>query len=171
MFAYSDAGDSLNDCRIMFLTEIYKIEEAGSLADAPAGSESPLKSRLKDGGCVLSLFCFSQHTQNAKWHGYKMMKCLCSSGSNGPECKRCKDDPKKNCQWCNCHICGIKQDPDKQLLCDECDMAYHTYCLNPPLTSIPDDEDWSVATDVWMAFVWSTERDRQFSHNFWKLPV
>lgn len=76
------------------------------------------------------------------------MKCLCSSGSNGPECKRCKDDPKKNCQWCNCHICGIKQDPDKQLLCDECDMAYHTYCLNPPLTSIPDDEDWSVATDV-----------------------
>ncbi|CAJ1060810.1 hypothetical protein L3Q82_025664 [Xyrichtys novacula] len=101
-----DAGDSLNDCRIMFLTEIYKIEEPGSLADAPPGSESPLKR------------------------------------SNGPECKHCKDDPKKNCQWCNCHICGIKQDPDKQLLCDECDMAYHTYCLNPPLTTIPEDEDW-----------------------------
>lgn len=101
-----DAGDSLNDCRIMFLTEIYKIEEPGSLSDAPPGTESPLKR------------------------------------SNGPECKRCKDDPKKNCTWCNCHICGIKQDPDKQLLCDECDMAYHTYCLNPPLTSIPDDEDW-----------------------------
>uniref|UniRef100_A0A8C9X0J2 E3 ubiquitin-protein ligase UHRF n=1 Tax=Sander lucioperca TaxID=283035 RepID=A0A8C9X0J2_SANLU len=97
-----DAGDSLNDCRIMFLTEIYKIEEPGSLGDTPAGSER----------------------------------------SNGPECKHCKDDPKKKCQWCNCHICGIKQDPDKQLLCDECDMAYHIYCLNPPLTSIPDDEDW-----------------------------
>ncbi|GLD49916.1 E3 ubiquitin-protein ligase UHRF1 [Lates japonicus] len=101
-----DAGDSLNDCRIMFLTEIYKIEEPGSLSDAPPGSESPLKR------------------------------------SNGPECKHCKDDPDKNCRWCNCHICGIKQDPDKQLLCDECDMAYHTYCLNPPLTSIPEDEDW-----------------------------
>nr|6B9M_A Chain A, E3 ubiquitin-protein ligase UHRF1 [Danio rerio]6B9M_B Chain B, E3 ubiquitin-protein ligase UHRF1 [Danio rerio]6B9M_C Chain C, E3 ubiquitin-protein ligase UHRF1 [Danio rerio] len=25
-----DAGDSLNDCRIMFVTEIYKIEEPGS---------------------------------------------------------------------------------------------------------------------------------------------
>uniref|UniRef100_A0A673AEC7 E3 ubiquitin-protein ligase UHRF n=1 Tax=Sphaeramia orbicularis TaxID=375764 RepID=A0A673AEC7_9TELE len=97
-----DAGDSLNDCRIMFHTEIYKIEEPGSLNDAPAGSER----------------------------------------SNGPECKHCKDDPKKNCRWCNCHICGIKQDPDKQLLCDECDMAYHTYCLNPPLTTIPEDEDW-----------------------------
>uniref|UniRef100_A0A8C2ZC22 E3 ubiquitin-protein ligase UHRF n=1 Tax=Cyclopterus lumpus TaxID=8103 RepID=A0A8C2ZC22_CYCLU len=101
-----DAGDSLNDCRIMFLTEIYKIEEPGSLGDTPAGSESPLKR------------------------------------SNGPECKHCKDDLKKNCQWCNCHICGIKQDPDKQLLCDECDMAFHTYCLNPPLTTIPEDEDW-----------------------------
>uniref|UniRef100_A0A8C6NZ84 E3 ubiquitin-protein ligase UHRF n=1 Tax=Nothobranchius furzeri TaxID=105023 RepID=A0A8C6NZ84_NOTFU len=93
-----DAGDSLNDCRIMFVTEIYKIEEPGSSSDI--------------------LVCF------------------------GPECKHCKDDLKKNCRWCNCHICGIKQDPDKQLLCDECDMAYHTYCLNPPLTSIPEDEDW-----------------------------
>uniref|UniRef100_A0A8C6T166 E3 ubiquitin-protein ligase UHRF n=1 Tax=Neogobius melanostomus TaxID=47308 RepID=A0A8C6T166_9GOBI len=81
-----DAGDSLNDCRIVFITEIYKIEEPGS---------------------------------------------------NGPECKHCKDDLKKNCRWCNCSVCGIKQDPDKQLLCDECDMAYHTYCLNPPLTTIP----------------------------------
>lgn len=69
---------------------------------------------------------------------------MCSPGSNGPECKDCKDNPNVNCRSCNCKICGIKQDPDKQLLCDECDMAYHTYCLNPPLTSIPEDEDWSV---------------------------
>ncbi|XP_076009168.1 E3 ubiquitin-protein ligase UHRF1 [Genypterus blacodes] len=101
-----DAGDSLNDCRITFLTEIYKIEEAGSLDDSAVGSDSPLKR------------------------------------SNGPECKRCKDDPDKNCRLCNCYTCGIKQDPDKQLLCDECDMAYHMYCLDPPLTAIPEDEDW-----------------------------
>ncbi|CAL8393448.1 unnamed protein product [Boreogadus saida] len=101
-----EAGDSLNDCRIMFLTEIYKIEEAGGPDNSAPGSESPLKR------------------------------------SNGPECKHCKDNPKKNCRWCNCHVCGIKQDPDKQLLCDECDMAFHMYCLDPPLTSIPDDEDW-----------------------------
>lgn len=31
----------------MFLTEIYKIEEPGSPGDAPAGSESPLKSGFK----------------------------------------------------------------------------------------------------------------------------
>lgn len=45
IFICSDAGDSLNDCRIMFLTEIYKIEEPGSLSDVPPGSESPLKSK------------------------------------------------------------------------------------------------------------------------------
>uniref|UniRef100_A0A673KIG9 E3 ubiquitin-protein ligase UHRF n=1 Tax=Sinocyclocheilus rhinocerous TaxID=307959 RepID=A0A673KIG9_9TELE len=101
-----DAGDSLNDCRIMFVTEIYKIEEPGSSEGPGASSDSPLKR------------------------------------SNGPECKVCKDDPKKNCRMCNCHVCGVKQDPDKQLLCDECDMAFHTYCLNPPLTTIPEDEDW-----------------------------
>ncbi|KAL2090228.1 hypothetical protein ACEWY4_014916 [Coilia grayii] len=101
-----DAGDSLNDCRIMFVTDIYKIEEPGSKEGAEPGSESPLKR------------------------------------SNGPECKHCKDNPTKNCRWCNCHVCGVKQDPDKQLLCDECDMAFHTYCLNPPLETIPDDEDW-----------------------------
>lgn len=70
--------------------------------------------------------------------------CIPLKGSSGPECKDCKDNPNVTCRSCNCKICGIKQDPDKQLLCDECDMAYHTYCLNPPLTSIPEDEDWSV---------------------------
>ncbi|XP_067086192.1 E3 ubiquitin-protein ligase UHRF1 [Osmerus mordax] len=101
-----DAGDSLNDCRIMFLTEIYKIEEPGVLDGSGAGSDSPMKR------------------------------------SNGPECKHCKDNPAKSCRWCNCHVCGVKQDPDKQLLCDECDMAFHIYCLNPPLSTIPEDEDW-----------------------------
>uniref|UniRef100_A0A8C7PF58 E3 ubiquitin-protein ligase UHRF n=1 Tax=Oncorhynchus mykiss TaxID=8022 RepID=A0A8C7PF58_ONCMY len=75
-------------------------------------------------------------------YGLTFSSILLSPGSNGPECKHCKDDPKKNCRWCNCHVCGVKQDPDKQLLCDECDMAFHIYCLNPRLTSLPDDDDW-----------------------------
>uniref|UniRef100_A0A8C5LWM4 E3 ubiquitin-protein ligase UHRF n=1 Tax=Leptobrachium leishanense TaxID=445787 RepID=A0A8C5LWM4_9ANUR len=99
-----DAGDSLNDCRIVFVNEIYKIEKPGS--STPCDSGSPAKRQ------------------------------------NGPECKHCKDDQKKTCRMCACHICGGKQDPEKQLLCDECDMAFHTYCLNPPLSSIPQDEDW-----------------------------
>lgn len=29
-----------------------------------------------------------------------------------------------------------------QLLCDECNMAYHIYCLNPPLDEVPEEEYW-----------------------------
>uniref|UniRef100_R4GA29 E3 ubiquitin-protein ligase UHRF n=1 Tax=Anolis carolinensis TaxID=28377 RepID=R4GA29_ANOCA len=61
---------------------------------------------------------------------------------SGPVCKHCKDNPSKTCRMCACYICGGKQDPEKQLMCDECDMAFHIYCLNPPLSRIPDDEDW-----------------------------
>lgn len=61
---------------------------------------------------------------------------------NGPECKQCRDDPKKKCRQCACHICGGKQDPSKQIMCDECDMAFHIYCLNPPLSKIPEQDDW-----------------------------
>ncbi|KAG8595579.1 hypothetical protein GDO81_001561 [Engystomops pustulosus] len=61
---------------------------------------------------------------------------------SGPECKHCKADPNAECRFCSCYICGGKQDAHMQLLCDECNMAYHIYCLNPPLTKIPEDEDW-----------------------------
>uniref|UniRef100_A0A8C8AQ27 E3 ubiquitin-protein ligase UHRF n=1 Tax=Otus sunia TaxID=257818 RepID=A0A8C8AQ27_9STRI len=103
-----DAGDSLNDCKIILVDEIYKIEEPGSTCPISA----------PDCGFFVP------------------------TGQNGPVCKACKDNPNKTCRICACHICGGKQDPDKQLMCDECDMAFHIYCLNPPLSSIPDDEDW-----------------------------
>ncbi|MEE6459154.1 hypothetical protein FKM82_000556 [Ascaphus truei] len=61
---------------------------------------------------------------------------------SGPECKHCKADPETECRFCSCYLCGGKQDAHMQLLCDECNMAYHIYCLNPPLSKIPEDEDW-----------------------------
>lgn len=63
-------------------------------------------------------------------------------GKSGPECKHCKADPDAECRFCSCCVCGGKQDAHMQLLCDECNMAFHIYCLNPPLATIPDDEDW-----------------------------
>ncbi|XP_016114723.1 E3 ubiquitin-protein ligase UHRF2-like [Sinocyclocheilus grahami] len=60
---------------------------------------------------------------------------------SGPECKHCKADPDAECRFCSCCVCGGKQDAHMQLLCDECNMAFHIYCLTPPLTSIPEDED------------------------------
>lgn len=40
-----------------------------------------------------------------------------------------------------CAACGSADDPDRLLLCDECDAAYHTSCLDPPLDSSPPG-DW-----------------------------
>jgi len=46
------------------------------------------------------------------------------------------------CSWFSLSQCGGKENPGDQLLCDECDMAYHIYCLVPPLKKIPDDDEW-----------------------------
>lgn len=43
-----------------------------------------------------------------------------------------------------CEICKTIENPDKLLLCDNCDAPYHTYCLNPPLKEVPED-DWFCA--------------------------
>ena len=40
-----------------------------------------------------------------------------------------------------CKICRRGKDEEYLLLCDKCDRGYHTYCLVPPLKSIPKT-DW-----------------------------
>ncbi|XP_077201077.1 E3 ubiquitin-protein ligase UHRF2 isoform X1 [Paroedura picta] len=94
----------INDCKLLFIEEIYKIEKPGAYPLTFADGEFKRKS--------------------------------------GPECKHCRADPDKECRFCSCYLCGGKQDAHMQLLCDECNMAYHIYCLNPPLSKIPEDEDW-----------------------------
>uniref|UniRef100_A0A6I8SKN7 E3 ubiquitin-protein ligase UHRF n=1 Tax=Xenopus tropicalis TaxID=8364 RepID=A0A6I8SKN7_XENTR len=96
--------DVINDCKINFADEIYKIEKPGAYPLSSGDGEFKRKS--------------------------------------GPECKHCKADPDTECRFCSCYMCGGKQDAHMQLLCDECNMAYHIYCLNPPLEKIPEDEDW-----------------------------
>ncbi|GBM23571.1 E3 ubiquitin-protein ligase UHRF1 [Araneus ventricosus] len=59
-----------------------------------------------------------------------------------PKCNHCKDIPTRKCKICSCHICGGKDQPEKQILCDECDLPYHLWCLTPPLTEIPKEDDW-----------------------------
>jgi len=36
-----------------------------------------------------------------------------------------------------CEACGEASDPGRLLLCDDCDISYHTYCLDPPLHTVP----------------------------------
>lgn len=38
-------------------------------------------------------------------------------------------------------FCRVCKDGGELLCCDSCTSAYHTHCLNPPLTEIPDG-DW-----------------------------
>lgn len=53
-----------------------------------------------------------------------------------------------------CEVCQRGDDAPKILLCDSCDKGtpldlapadttgFHTYCLNPPLTFVPVNEEW-----------------------------
>ncbi|NP_001406258.1 E3 ubiquitin-protein ligase UHRF2 isoform 2 [Mus musculus] len=95
---------TLNDCRVMSVDEIFKIEKPGA---------HPIS--FADG---------------------KFLR------KNDPECDLCGGDPDKTCHMCSCHKCGEKRDPNMQLLCDECNMAYHIYCLSPPLDKVPEEEYW-----------------------------
>lgn len=56
-------------------------------------------------------------------------------------CETCKNNDKKKCRNCGCYVCGGKQDDDKTLACDECQMYFHMACLKPRLTEIPEG-DW-----------------------------
>ncbi|KAL1439622.1 hypothetical protein MTO96_031882 [Rhipicephalus appendiculatus] len=59
-----------------------------------------------------------------------------------PECTHCGDRPERRCRHCACCRCGSKKEPERQLLCDECDRAFHLACLEPPLEELPEEEHW-----------------------------
>ncbi|CDR43083.1 hypothetical protein NBRC10512_001529 [Rhodotorula toruloides] len=39
-----------------------------------------------------------------------------------------------------CEICTLDHDPDRIVLCDECDRGYHLHCLTPPLKQVPTSQ-------------------------------
>lgn len=43
-----------------------------------------------------------------------------------------------------CRLCGKDSDHANLLICDKCEGHFHTYCLDPPLKEIPE-EDWFCA--------------------------
>ncbi|CAG5098277.1 Oidioi.mRNA.OKI2018_I69.XSR.g15520.t1.cds [Oikopleura dioica] len=45
------------------------------------------------------------------------------------------------CQDCkHCSKCGLDENDDKLLFCDDCDRGVHLYCLNPPLKKPPSGQ-------------------------------
>ncbi|XP_064476386.1 E3 ubiquitin-protein ligase UHRF1-like isoform X2 [Ornithodoros turicata] len=59
-----------------------------------------------------------------------------------PECEHCHDNPSRRCRHCSCSKCGGKDEPGKQIMCDECNKAFHLWCLVPSLDEIPKDDEW-----------------------------
>ncbi|BEJ14724.1 hypothetical protein CspHIS471_0404910 [Cutaneotrichosporon sp. HIS471] len=55
------------------------------------------------------------------------------------------DDPLKYEKGDVCEICGVGNHAPKILLCDGCDRGFHTYCLDPPLASVPENEWYCTA--------------------------
>ena len=39
-----------------------------------------------------------------------------------------------------CKVCHRDDDHSNLLLCEACNDEYHTYCLNPPLQSVPEGD-------------------------------
>ena len=91
---------------------------------------------LWDHKCFTNKSCF--HTPSALFCDYHFI----FTGTNKPDCDHCQDNPRRKCKHCACCVCGGKHDPDKQILCDECDDAFHLGCLNPPLEKIPEEDEW-----------------------------
>lgn len=57
-------------------------------------------------------------------------------------CPHCENEgPEEKDDDEHQEFCRICKDGGELLCCDSCPSAYHTHCLNPPLTDIPDG-DW-----------------------------
>ena len=46
-----------------------------------------------------------------------------------------------------CRACGVDDDHANLLLCEICETEMHTYCLDPPLDGVPED-DWFCGTST-----------------------
>lgn len=133
MFCRNDS--QLNNCRIIFVDEVLKIElpnERSPLIGSPSQRES-----WSGPECTW----VGWQSQVALWPAAAPPP-LRNTGKSGPSCQYCKDDENKPCRKCACHVCGGREAPEKQVLCDECDMAFHLYCLQPQLTCVPPEPEW-----------------------------
>jgi hypothetical protein len=62
-----------------------------------------------------------------------------------PQSARAVPSPPPNPHGLGCRVCGQDDDHSNLLLCEGCDTESHTYCLDPPLDAVPD-EDWFCST-------------------------
>ncbi|KXN73339.1 hypothetical protein CONCODRAFT_77392 [Conidiobolus coronatus NRRL 28638] len=49
------------------------------------------------------------------------------------DCPHCDNKETSNCSFCGCNLCHKKVEPEKQNICEKCQMYFHIYCLPTPL--------------------------------------
>ena len=64
----------------------------------------------------------------------------CSERKHPEKCEACHDNDKRKCKECGCQKCGGKEDPELQIVCDECQGAFHLGCIK--LATMPEEEEW-----------------------------
>ena len=65
-------------------------------------------------------------------------------------------------------MCWKDEDRGRILMCDNCDQEYHIYCLNPPLSELPeaDGELHMVVSNLSIALICTHAGKQQgISHN------
>lgn len=103
------------------------------------------KLLIKKSFCPMKSGMASTRTTLINLHQKKVMPCLLyqiplvlislypDNGSPSSSTDSTEND--------NCEICHKNENEDSLLLCDGCNRGFHTYCLNPPLSSVPKT-DW-----------------------------
>lgn len=71
-------------------------------------------------GCVQCGQCYHPHCANVT-----LSKTMLQKGWRCLDCTVCEG-------------CGQKNDESRLILCDECDISYHIYCMSPPLDAVPN---------------------------------
>ena len=61
-----------------------------------------------------------------------------------------------------CSVCRKKKDAEKMLICDDCEKAYHTYCLKPKIKTIPTG-DWFCKVIFVKFYTGVCRKDEKFS--------
>ncbi|XP_046401062.1 zinc finger protein ubi-d4 A [Ischnura elegans] len=121
----------------------------GSSASGTSGNLGEEKERAQPS--PYCDFCLGDATENKKTgRPEELVSCSDCGRSGHPSCLQFTTNMiisvrkyRWQCIECKCcSICGMSDNDDQLLFCDDCDRGYHMYCLTPPLSS-PPEGSWS----------------------------